>query len=93
MIPCQIIQSISPGVTRTEIFYDEQLSEFEKNKVPFLEVEDISNAVLYALGTPPHVQVNENCLISKKFEIGYMFLFLFYLKVHELTIKPVGEGW
>ncbi|EDS44401.1 conserved hypothetical protein [Culex quinquefasciatus] len=35
---------------------------------PLLEPEDIAGAVLYAVGTPPRVQV------------------------HELTIKPVGEG-
>lgn len=54
----EIFQSISPGATRTEIFYEEQMNEFEKNKVPFLEAEDVSNAIIYALSTPPHVQVD-----------------------------------
>lgn len=27
--------------------------------MPFLKAEDISAAVLYVLGTPPHVQVHE----------------------------------
>jgi hypothetical protein len=30
----------------------------EKSNMPFLEVEDISQGVLYVLGTPPRVQVN-----------------------------------
>lgn len=28
-------------------------------KIPFLEAEDIVDAVLYTLSTPPHVQVHE----------------------------------
>lgn len=52
-----LFQSISPGATRTEIFYEEQMNELEKNKTPFLEAKDVSNAIMYAISTPPHVQV------------------------------------
>lgn len=51
-------QSISPGVVNTEIFESYQLEENEKQNYPLLTSSDISNAVLYVLGTPPHVQVS-----------------------------------
>lgn len=48
------LQSISPGATRTEIrepaYYD---------RISHLQSEDVSQAVLYALATPPHVNVSE----------------------------------
>lgn len=50
------MQSISPGNVRTEIYPPEQM-EVVKD-APYLEPKDVSNAVLYAIGTPPHVQVN-----------------------------------
>lgn len=48
-------QSISPGAVRTEIVAAEI---FEQMKYA-LNAEDVSQAVLYALGTPPHVQISE----------------------------------
>jgi len=51
------ITSISPGAVKTEIFKPEFL-EVVKD-VPFLAAEDVSQAVLYTLGTPPHVQIHE----------------------------------
>lgn len=57
---CIVLQSISPGVVDTEIFEtfipSEMLEEF-KSSNPSLKSEDISQAVLYVLGTPEHVQV------------------------------------
>lgn len=50
------VQSISPGVVKTEIFTPEMV-EFLQD--PMLNSEDISAAVLYVLGTPPHVQVHD----------------------------------
>lgn len=44
-------QSISPGAVKTEI------ADFSNVEIPLLNPEDIAQAVLYALSTPPHVQV------------------------------------
>jgi NADP-dependent 3-hydroxy acid dehydrogenase YdfG len=54
---------LSPGGVKTEFaiaagFQDinpEMLKQI--NQMPLLESEDIADAVLYSLGTPPHVQV------------------------------------
>ncbi|KAL9700628.1 hypothetical protein quinque_004069 [Culex quinquefasciatus] len=48
------VTSISPGATGTDI-----LPPAVKEVMPLLEAEDIAAAVLYAVGTPPHVQVHE----------------------------------
>uniref|UniRef100_A0A182NLZ9 Dehydrogenase n=1 Tax=Anopheles dirus TaxID=7168 RepID=A0A182NLZ9_9DIPT len=49
------VTSISPGIVRTEM-----VPEGDQFKdTPMLEAEDIAGAVLYALGTPPHLQVHE----------------------------------
>ncbi|XP_053685029.1 farnesol dehydrogenase-like [Sabethes cyaneus] len=58
------VTSISPGVVRTEM-----LPEDIAKVTPALEAEDIANAVLYVLGTPPRVQVHE--LMIKP--VGEMF--------------------
>jgi hypothetical protein len=62
----------------------------EANNMPLLEAEDISQGVLYVLGTPPRVQVrNHN---RESFSTDYYFFdLIFGFQVHELTIKPVGE--
>uniref|UniRef100_A0A182JMS0 Dehydrogenase n=1 Tax=Anopheles atroparvus TaxID=41427 RepID=A0A182JMS0_ANOAO len=49
------VTSISPGLVRTELIPD--MPEF--HRLPMLEAEDVAGAILYALGTPPHVQVHE----------------------------------
>lgn len=49
------VTSISPGVVKTPIYNDD---DYLAN-TPHLLTEDISQAVLYVLGTPPHVQVHE----------------------------------
>jgi NADP+-dependent farnesol dehydrogenase len=54
-----IFQSLSPGAVTTEIL---EASEFPKDMevlkdIPYLESKDIADAVIYVLGTPPHVQV------------------------------------
>ncbi|XP_037935025.1 farnesol dehydrogenase-like [Teleopsis dalmanni] len=50
------ITSISPGLVATEIV-PEQYKEMMSNHI--LQSEDISNAVLFAISTPPHVQIHE----------------------------------
>ncbi|XP_055623913.1 farnesol dehydrogenase-like [Toxorhynchites rutilus septentrionalis] len=49
------VTSISPGTVKTEIIPNLEESE----GFPMLQSEDIAAAVLYVLGTPPHVQVHE----------------------------------
>ncbi|XP_053666270.1 farnesol dehydrogenase-like [Anopheles marshallii] len=49
------VTSISPGLVRTEIIPNSSAI----TKIPILEPEDIANAILYALGTPPRVQIHE----------------------------------
>lgn len=51
-----VLQSISPGLVDTEIIPPGFL---ETSKWSALQPEDISEAVLFALGTPPHVQIHE----------------------------------
>ncbi|CAD7079068.1 unnamed protein product [Hermetia illucens] len=48
------VTSISPGLVLTEI-----MPNMENFEEPLLNPEDVSNAVLYVLSTPPHVQVHE----------------------------------
>lgn len=51
----KFLQSISPGIVATEIFTAEQLANITQQ--PHLKSEDVAAAVVYVLGTPPHVQV------------------------------------
>ncbi|KAF2894952.1 hypothetical protein ILUMI_11220 [Ignelater luminosus] len=58
------ITSISPGCVRTEIVQTNLLSELPEiaefaKKLPLLEPNDVAEAVMYVLATPPHVQVHE----------------------------------
>ncbi|XP_055612042.1 farnesol dehydrogenase-like [Uranotaenia lowii] len=50
------VTSISPGWVRTEIVPEEYLNQSD---LPMLDAADVSSAVLYAIGTPPHVQIQE----------------------------------
>ncbi|XP_052897697.1 farnesol dehydrogenase-like [Anopheles moucheti] len=49
------VTSISPGLVRTEIIPNSSAI----TNMPILEPEDIANAILYVLGTPPRVQIHE----------------------------------
>lgn len=56
------VTSISPGPVKTEIFEMDYLSEEMKKmfaNMPMLESSDLAEAVLYVLGVPHHVQINE----------------------------------
>jgi NADP+-dependent farnesol dehydrogenase len=53
-------QSLSPGGVKTEFFIAsgrEVPDAALLYQLPLLESQDIADAVLYVLGTPPHVQV------------------------------------
>ncbi|XP_023723999.1 farnesol dehydrogenase-like [Cryptotermes secundus] len=56
------VTSVSPGAVRTEFpeasDFTGDILEFLK-EIPFLQPKDIADAVIYILGTPPHVQVHE----------------------------------
>lgn len=64
-------QSISPGAVKTEIFLPEQVEALKQHSIPMLESEDVSQAVLYAIATPAHVQV-------KNFHINVYFISKIY---------------
>lgn len=55
------VSSLSPGLVKTDIFEasNHPMSEVVFKMMPYLNPEDISQGVLYILGTPPHVQVYE----------------------------------
>lgn len=78
------MKSISPGAVRTEIFKPE-IMEIIQN-IPFLDPEDVSQAVMYAIATKPHVQVilkyrrrgrRKREKKNTNRQIFFMFLFLF----------------
>ncbi|XP_011185399.1 farnesol dehydrogenase [Zeugodacus cucurbitae] len=51
------ITSISPGIVDTEIHIDEAREALPN--MPHLKSEDIADALIYCLQTPPHVQIHE----------------------------------
>jgi NADP-dependent 3-hydroxy acid dehydrogenase YdfG len=58
------VTCIEPGVVATELvntITDRSLREFVENtkRMEALRAEDIADSVLYAVGSPPHVNVNE----------------------------------
>lgn len=54
-----LFQSISPGLVHTETTRNmKQLDLFKTEKL-ILDPEDIVDGVMYALSTPPHVQVKK----------------------------------
>lgn len=73
MVNTGFISSVPPGI--------------KGNTTP-LEVEDIAQAILFALGTPDRVQVR-SCLCQKNFVLRNFALFL---QVEEIIIKPMHES-
>lgn len=54
------VTSISPGFVKTPMVdMCDVYGGFETSTMPMLQPEDIAHGILYALGTPPHVQVHE----------------------------------
>ncbi|XP_068087048.1 uncharacterized protein [Anabrus simplex] len=53
------ISCVSPGVVKTEFRDNLPNYAVQFGKMPGLYAEDLADAVLYALGTPPHVQIHE----------------------------------
>lgn len=55
--PIRSLQSISPGFVKTNITKNSKELADLFDKVPSLVPEDIADALIYALGTRPEVQV------------------------------------
>ncbi|KAK9869640.1 hypothetical protein WA026_003385 [Henosepilachna vigintioctopunctata] len=53
------VSSVSPGPTDTEIFEVSGWHGLTTRGSPFLKPEDIADAVVFVLSTPPHVQVHD----------------------------------
>nr|CAD7616738.1 unnamed protein product [Timema genevievae] len=55
------VTSVSPGVVVTEFMnlYGEEIKNRLYTENPTLQSKDIADAVVYTLGTPPHVQIHE----------------------------------
>nr|CAD7419807.1 unnamed protein product [Timema poppensis] len=55
------VTSVSPGVVVTEFLnlYGEERKNRLYAENPTLQSKDIADAVVYTLGTPPHVQIHE----------------------------------
>lgn len=56
------VTSLSPGAVKTEFLLasGRQYQDLEQFKhAPLLESKDIADAIVYILGTPPHVQIHE----------------------------------
>ncbi|XP_068086798.1 farnesol dehydrogenase-like [Anabrus simplex] len=54
------VSCVSPGLVKTEFLNNlPKFNTKEFHKMPALYSEDVGEAVLYALGTPPHVQIHE----------------------------------
>ncbi|KDR14274.1 Dehydrogenase/reductase SDR family member 11 [Zootermopsis nevadensis] len=52
------LTSVSPGIVRTDMRETSGLTDPHEDH-PYLEPQDVVDAVIYVLGTPPHVQVHE----------------------------------
>lgn len=79
-----MLQSLSPGGVKTEFLIASGNQDFDPemfDQMPLLESKDIADAVLYILGTPPHVQV----WISLKHETSEAPM---YINSNNLDILP-----
>lgn len=81
------MQSVSPGFVRTEFaevagFFDPNDEKTKEilDKSPVLWPQDISDAVLYALGTSPHVQVKFFERILNYTNLGSKFSYIDLIK-------------
>ncbi|KAF5293558.1 hypothetical protein FQA39_LY03043 [Lamprigera yunnana] len=54
------IKSISPGLVKTEMLSASYVMDLERiQSYPMMQPDDVAQAVMYVLSTPPHVQVGE----------------------------------
>ncbi|XP_069685859.1 uncharacterized protein [Periplaneta americana] len=95
------VTSVSPGMVETE-FMAASGRPFDPKKVygenPHLEAKDVSDAIMYALGVPPHVQIHEITIKPVGWMDGLYFrkLFLvlgFTLFILRQTTYKTMERW
>lgn len=55
----RFFQSISPGAVKTDIFPEEVKKLMKEGESVTLNPEDVSNAIVFCISTPPHVQIHE----------------------------------
>jgi hypothetical protein len=85
-------QSISPGLVDTELLRvraNKTLNPDELyTRLPSLKPSDIADAVLYVLGTPPHVQVQLSSIIifCDKWKNFAIKAFCFRLTRHDYLV-------
>ncbi|XP_069683474.1 dehydrogenase/reductase SDR family member 11-like [Periplaneta americana] len=53
------VTCISPGIVKTEFMQASGVGEEFYDRAVSLQPRDIADAVVYALGTPPHVQIHD----------------------------------
>ncbi|XP_023719731.1 farnesol dehydrogenase isoform X1 [Cryptotermes secundus] len=61
------VSNISPGIVRTEMLSSgitRTIGPDIYDKVACLDPKDVSDAVIYVLGTPPHIQIQELTLLA-----------------------------
>ncbi|KAF5298282.1 hypothetical protein FQR65_LT09793 [Abscondita terminalis] len=81
------VSSISPGLVYNDFRRVANIDLLDG--FPGITSEDVADAVFYVLNTPPHVQVS-----TLLFNISFQYNIDKYLfKIHELIIKPIGEGF
>ncbi|KAF5290416.1 hypothetical protein FQR65_LT11593 [Abscondita terminalis] len=59
-LPSKAYYQLSPGVTLTDLFRNHRPVDLEQlGTMPFMQPEDIAEAAMYILSTPPSVQIQE----------------------------------
>ncbi|PSN57064.1 hypothetical protein C0J52_01753 [Blattella germanica] len=89
------VTSVSPGMVKTEFRktskYSTTVQEQDTKMFNFLESKDIADAVLYAIGTPPHVQELKSSLKNEKGELHPIKCDVSNIEEIKETFKVVKE--
>lgn len=75
----QCYQSISPGAVRTDMLVNAGFSKELLDKALMLHPKDVGDSVIYALSTPPGIQVcviiiNYHIIFISKMQYFYIYL-------------------
>ncbi|KAJ8668092.1 hypothetical protein QAD02_009755 [Eretmocerus hayati] len=60
------VTNVSPGLVKTELWDKATEANPKVAQMPALEAQDLSNAIVYVLGAPSHVEINELRLTAKR---------------------------